>query len=758
VRESGASVKQTPGVIPSASPISTSSSPVIPSRSPVIPSEARNLLHLTEEQFRQLMIAALEESPRARDIVRQAFLPSFPIHGAVPAQNYIPYFTDNNPITGLGDSVMYQNSGRIGIGTTTPAYGLDINANVIGVGTTMPKPGFGGSLRYRDDTGTPRWLFGLLGSTGAVNFNVSDMINHFQPFIVQPGAPTNLFVLTPAGVGIGTASPAAKLDVAGGINASGNVGLGVTSPPEKLTAATGSNLAIYMSTPGQPNGNPTIATGGTLSGNYWYKIVAVDGQGNTTAAGQESAQVTVSGSNNAVSLNWTAVPGASSYRVYRGTSSGGENLYYAVYTNSLLDIGAAGTSGTPPSTTAAYFVKLDSVSGSVLAGNVILGGAQTKQASGGPELVSFQSQDNSRVVHASWGAVGAPGLPVLSQTSGGSNPQTTYYVKITWITPSGESLPSAEASLLVLANNVLNVTNPAGAPASAKGFNVYVSTSSGTETKQNGSIPVATGTTWTEPTTGLISGSALPTANTAVDTNARLLIDIQGNHEWAASGDVDQSILMGFNQVGVLGLQADPQKGGGINIAAWKHTTLTAGVNSTDQQFSVVSTSQFQDGDHLRVDNEIVVVQVNGITSGTTMNVDRGQGSTAAAHGLGAYVTLSGQSEDYARVSIQTANEGTGTTDIGPRIGLGSGAAAADTWISYLAAGGLAITGGNIGIDEASPDYKLDVNGAIGFTPGSSVTPVDDGDVVFELTSNTTLTIKAKGTDHVVRSATITLS
>ena len=65
---------------------------------------------------------------------------------------------------------------------------------------------------------------------------------------------------------------------------------------------------------------------------------------------------------------------------------------------------------------------------------------------------------------------------------------------------------------------------------------------------------------------------------------------------------------------------------------------------------------------------------------------------------------------------------------------------------------------GNVGINESSPDYRLDVNGAIGFTPGASVTPVDNGDVVFELTNNTTLTIKAKGSDGVVRSATITLA
>jgi hypothetical protein len=64
---------------------------------------------------------------------------------------------------------------------------------------------------------------------------------------------------------------------------------------------------------------------------------------------------------------------------------------------------------------------------------------------------------------------------------------------------------------------------------------------------------------------------------------------------------------------------------------------------------------------------------------------------------------------------------------------------------------------GDVGIGESAPDYKLDVNGTFGFTPGASVTPVDNGDVVFELTNNTTLTVKAKGSDGVVRSGTIVL-
>ena len=67
-------------------------------------------------------------------------------------------------------------------------------------------------------------------------------------------------------------------------------------------------------------------------------------------------------------------------------------------------------------------------------------------------------------------------------------------------------------------------------------------------------------------------------------------------------------------------------------------------------------------------------------------------------------------------------------------------------------------TGGSVGINESVPDYRLDVNGTFGFSPGASVTPVDNGDVVFELTSNTSLTVKAKGSDGTVRSVVLTLA
>lgn len=106
----------------------------------------------------------------------------------------------------------------------------------------------------------------------------------------------------------------------------------------------------------------------------------------------------------------------------------------------------------------------------------------------------------------------SPSSPALSQVAGGALGGTTYYVKTTFVTDSGEVVPSAEASLAVAANNLLKVTAPAvaGGVAGVTGWNVYVSTSAGTETKQNGSTPIALGTDWTEPGSGLVAGTALP--------------------------------------------------------------------------------------------------------------------------------------------------------------------------------------------------------------------------------------------------------
>lgn len=107
-----------------------------------------------------------------------------------------------------------------------------------------------------------------------------------------------------------------------------------------------------------------------------------------------------------------------------------------------------------------------------------------------------------------------PTMTALGSSAGGSLAATTYFAKITGVGSSGETLPSSEASYAVPANSVLTVASPISSPG-IDHYNVYVSTSTGTETKQNAS-PIALGASWTMPTTGLIAGAAMPTANTTV--------------------------------------------------------------------------------------------------------------------------------------------------------------------------------------------------------------------------------------------------
>lgn len=111
----------------------------------------------------------------------------------------------------------------------------------------------------------------------------------------------------------------------------------------------------------------------------------------------------------------------------------------------------------------------------------------------------------------------APTNGALSATAGGTLAATTYYVRSTWVNASGETLGATETSLAVAANNVLNVAAPASPPTGATGWNVYVSTAAGTETKQN-SAALGLTTAWVEPTTGLIAGAALPATNTTGPT------------------------------------------------------------------------------------------------------------------------------------------------------------------------------------------------------------------------------------------------
>ena len=105
-----------------------------------------------------------------------------------------------------------------------------------------------------------------------------------------------------------------------------------------------------LDAPTSPTATASASGGSLASATYYYKITAFGETGETVGSAEVSAAVT--GPNGSVALTWIC-PGAVSYRVYRGTSSGGQNTYYASPTCKFTDTGASGTAGSPPSTSTA---------------------------------------------------------------------------------------------------------------------------------------------------------------------------------------------------------------------------------------------------------------------------------------------------------------------------------------------------------------------------------------------------------------------
>ncbi|HZL35880.1 MAG TPA: RHS repeat-associated core domain-containing protein, partial [Tepidisphaeraceae bacterium] len=122
----------------------------------------------------------------------------------------------------------------------------------------------------------------------------------------------------------------------------------------------------------------------------------------------------------------------------------------------------------------------------------------------------------------------APAVPVLGQATGGTGSTTgLYFVKVTYIIGGGETAASVEGWYSVGSAGVLTVALNGSAPSGASGYNVYVGTVSGGELLQN-STPVAVGGTWTEPTTGLVTGTAAVPTSGVGDGNLTQVVEHTG--------------------------------------------------------------------------------------------------------------------------------------------------------------------------------------------------------------------------------------
>jgi hypothetical protein len=98
-----------------------------------------------------------------------------------------------------------------------------------------------------------------------------------------------------------------------------------------------------------------------------------------------------------------------------------------------------------------------------------------------------------------------PVQPLLGQLAG-THPARTYYARVEWVDATGAaSSPSDTAGITTQEGSALTV-RAIGAPPAATGWHVYAGLLDDQVQRQN-NAPLALGSTWTLPSTGLVEGS-----------------------------------------------------------------------------------------------------------------------------------------------------------------------------------------------------------------------------------------------------------
>jgi hypothetical protein len=171
-----------------------------------------------------------------------------------------------------------------------------------------------------------------------------------------PSAPSGVAVAGAAGLGIGNyryklTVITANGETTGGTESaivtttSGNQNVTVTLPAVP-TGATG--FKVYRTVVGGASGSEKLVNAGGCTGTISAATCTDSATDAQLSATTPPVSNTATTNVNNATVTFTTIPGAVSYRVYRGTATGAESAYQTTATSPFTDTGAAGTANTTP--------------------------------------------------------------------------------------------------------------------------------------------------------------------------------------------------------------------------------------------------------------------------------------------------------------------------------------------------------------------------------------------------------------------------
>jgi hypothetical protein len=236
----------------------------------------------------------------------------------------------------------------------------------------------------------------------------------------------------------------------------------------------------------------TATTGGTIAASttFFYVVTATNANGETMASNEVSQATGAGTATNTITVNWTKVPNAYGYRVYRGTATGAENTLIGTIPNggtlTFVDTGTAGSAASLPVSNTATGVGLETyilaVAGNTSTSWIDSGLNPNNQNSGFTPPTTYNGQYGPASISLNWNAsTGSPvGYNLYRNTYGNvvANATTSNYYQTTAPTvtfndtntaPVGTKAP-VQANLTSV-QNIMTVGRylqpPAGLPNSA---------------------------------------------------------------------------------------------------------------------------------------------------------------------------------------------------------------------------------------------------------------------------------------------------